>query len=103
MTQLGKVADSVDAYNAFVVREVQRARTDAAFAAELQSRWAAARASIETTHSPTGTPLPRLALPATDEPGAIAGYLLGEGLPGEFPFATAAYREMYLDRDHGGE
>jgi methylmalonyl-CoA mutase cobalamin-binding domain/chain len=103
MSQLGKVADSIDAYNAHVASEVQRARTDAAFAAELTKRWTAARAAIETTQSPTGTPLPRLALPATDEPGAIAEYLLGQGLPGQFPYANAAYREMYLDRDHGGE
>ena len=103
MTQLGKVADSVDAYNGFVSREIARARTDAAFAAELRVRWAAAHAAIETTHSPTGTPLPRLALPDTDEPGAIAEYLLGQGLPGEFPFANAVYREMYLDKQSSGE
>ncbi len=103
MSQLGKVADAIDAYNAHVASEVQRARADAAFASELRTRWASARAAIDTTFSPTGTPLPRLALPDTDEPGAIAGYLLGQGLPGEFPFANAAYREMYLDRDHGGE
>ncbi len=103
MTQLGKVADSVDAHNGFVSREITRARTDAAFAAELRARWAAAHAAIQTTHSPTGTPLPRLALPDTDEPGAIAEYLLGQGLPGEFPFANAVYREMYLDKQSSGE
>ena len=41
--------------------------------------------------------LPRLALPEIDEPGEIARYLLGEGLPGEFPFLNGAYREMYLE------
>jgi methylmalonyl-CoA mutase cobalamin-binding domain/chain len=99
---LGNVADSIERYNAHVAREVARARTDAAFGAELRERWAKIRASISSTRSPTGTPLPRLALPLTDEPGAIAAYLLGEGLPGEFPYATAAYREMYLSPDAAG-
>ncbi|MDB6116068.1 MAG: Methylmalonyl-CoA mutase, partial [Lacunisphaera sp.] len=101
MSQLGKIADSVDAYNSHVAAEVARARTDEKFAADLRARWAKIRAGIEMTHSPTGTALPRLALPQTDEPGAIAEYLLGQGLPGEFPYANAAYREMYLDREVG--
>src|SRR5919204_3583723 len=46
---------------------------------------------------PTWLPLPRLALPEIDEPGEIARYLFGEGLPGEFPFLNGAYREMYLE------
>jgi methylmalonyl-CoA mutase len=103
MSCIGKVADAVEAYNGFVAGEVARARADEGFAAELRARWAGIRASVGLTASPTGTPLPRLALPQTDEPGAIAGYLLGQGLPGEFPFANAAYREMYLDRPGGGE
>lgn len=103
MSLLGRIADCIDDYNTFVAREAARARTDAAFAADLQSRWSALRASVDATQSPTGTPLPRLALPATDEPGAIAEYLLGQGRPGEFPFANGAYRELYLDRAHGGE
>jgi methylmalonyl-CoA mutase len=103
VSQLGQVAAAVAAYNDFVTHEVTRARTDPAFAAELQARWQKVSASIESTRSPTGTPVPRLALPQTDEAGAIAEYLLGQGLPGEFPYANAAYREMYLDRDHGGE
>jgi len=103
VSSLGKIADSVESYNAFVAREVTRARNDANFAAELRARWQKIFAAIECSRSPSGTPLARLALPQTDEPGAIAEYLLGQGLPGEFPFANAAYREMYLDRDHGGE
>ncbi len=103
MSSLGKVADAVDAYNGLVASEVARARSDAGFGAELQARWAAIRGSVGETASPTGTPLPRLALPPTDEPGAIASYLLGQGLPGEFPFANAAYREMYLDGPGGEE
>ena len=99
MSQLGKIADSIDGYNAHVAAEVKRARTDAKFAAELRAKWTQLRASVEMTKSPTGTPLPRLALPDTDEPGAIAEYLLSQGFPGQFPYATAAYREMYLDKD----
>jgi methylmalonyl-CoA mutase len=101
MSQLGKIADSVDTYNQFVAAEVARARRDEKYAAELRAKWAQLHASIEMTKSPTGTPLPRLALPQTDEPGAIAEYLLGQGFPGQFPYATAAYREMYLDKDSG--
>ncbi|HVZ63839.1 MAG TPA: methylmalonyl-CoA mutase family protein [Lacunisphaera sp.] len=101
MSQLGRIADAVDTYNAHVTAEVTRARADAPFAAELRERWARIHESIDWTVSPTGTPLPRLALPQTDDPGVIAGYLLGQGLPGEFPYANAGYREMYLDRDSG--
>lgn len=99
MSSLGRIADSVATYNAFVRAEVRRARTDAAFAAELRAKWEKIRAGVDYTQSPTGTKLPRLALPDTDEPGAIADFLLGQGLPGQFPYATAAYREMYLDRE----
>ncbi len=99
MSRLGKIADSVDAYNAHVTAEVKRARSNKKYGAELRARWEKIRASVDWASSPTGTKLPRLALPDTDEPGAIADFLLGQGLPGEFPFATSAYREMYLDRE----
>jgi methylmalonyl-CoA mutase len=52
-----------------------------------------------TVTTPTGIKLPRLALPNVDEPGEIARYLYGEGLPGEFPFVSSAYREMYVEKD----
>jgi methylmalonyl-CoA mutase len=100
---LGRIATSVDEYNAFVTREVARARSDASFSEELRARWTATRARIAITHSPAGTPLPRLALPVTDEPGAIARYLLGQGLPGEFPYANAAYPTMYLGQSGAEE
>jgi methylmalonyl-CoA mutase len=98
MSSLGRVADAVQAYDAFVSAEADRARAESAFGRELKKRWAAIRASVGETVSPTGTPLPRLALPPTEEPGAIAHYLLGQGLPGEFPYANGAYPELYLDR-----
>jgi methylmalonyl-CoA mutase cobalamin-binding domain/chain len=69
---------------------------------ELRERWSQIHARVGTTSSPTGTPLARLALPVTDEPGAIAEYLYGQGLPGEFPFANAAYESMYLDGGASG-
>lgn len=97
MSSLGKVVDAVTAYNAHVAAEIRRARTDAAFAAELRGRWDALKQSVGSTRSPAGTVVPTLALPDTDEPGAHAAYLLGEGAPGEFPYANAAYREMYLE------
>lgn len=103
MSSLEKVADAVEAYDAHVASEADRARSDAAFGRELKARWSAIRASVETTASPTGTPLPRLALPPTEEAGAIAEYLLGQGLPGEFPYANGAYRELYLDRGEDEE
>jgi methylmalonyl-CoA mutase cobalamin-binding domain/chain len=103
MSSLGQIASAVDTYNAHVAAEVKRARTEKKFAAELRTRWKKISSEVETTHSPTGTPLARLALPDTDEPGAIAAYLFGEGLPGEFPFANSAYREIYLDKQSSGE
>jgi hypothetical protein len=66
MSSLGKVAEAVDAYNAFVASEAARARADGAFAAELRGRWSGIRESVAETASPTGTALPRLALPQTD-------------------------------------
>jgi len=97
MSQLGRVVESVQDYNKFVAKQVERARADKAFAQPLVKRWRKIRENVETTTSPTGTVVPRLALPLTDEAGEVARYIFGEGLPGEFPFANAAYREMYLE------
>ena len=97
MSKLGRVVESVENYNKFVLDQVKRARTDEKFGRELLGRWIDIKAKIPTTRTPTGLPLPRLALPEIDEPGEIARYLYGEGLPGEFPYLNAAYREMYLE------
>ena len=97
MSKLGQVVESVDKYNQFVLDQVKRARTDQKFGRDLLGRWNDIKAKIPTTRAPTGLPLPRLALPEIDEPGEIARFLLGEGLPGEFPFLNGAYREMYLE------
>src|SRR4029453_454990 len=84
-------------YNKFVLDQVKRARPDEKFGRELLGRWNDTKAKIPVSRTPTGLPLPRLALPEIDEPGEIARYLFSEGLPGEFPFLNGAYREMYLE------
>jgi methylmalonyl-CoA mutase len=97
MSKLGQVVEAVEKYNRFVLDQVKRARADEKFGRELLGRWNDIKAKIPVTRTPTGVPLPRLALPEIDEPGEIARYLFGEGLPGEFPYLNAAYREMYLE------
>ena len=78
-------------------------RTDPKAGRVLMKRWKGIREKVERTTTPTGLTLPRLALPELDEPGAVARYLYGEGLPGEFPFINGIYREMYLDSTKGEE
>ena len=97
MSKLGRVVEAVEKYNQFVLDEVKRARVDQAFGQKLLDRWNDVKAKTPIGTAPTGLKLPRLALPEIDEPGEIARYLLGEGLPGEFPFTNGAYREMYLE------
>src|SRR2546430_11006338 len=97
MSKLGQVVESIEKYNKFVLDQVKRARSDDQFGRDLLGRWTDIKAKIPVTRAPTGLPLPRLALPEIDEPGEIARYLYGEGLPGEFPFLNAAYHEMYLE------
>lgn len=97
MSKLGRVVEAVENYNQFVLDEVKRARRDETFGNELLQRWNKVKATTPIGTAPTGLKLPRLALPEIDEPGEIARYLLGEGLPGEFPFTNGAYREMYLE------
>ena len=99
MSVLTQITSAVEAHGRFIEQQVERARTDARFRKEILQRWQKARAGMATVTTPTGLKLPRLALPQTDEPGEIARYLHGEGLPGEFPFANGAYAEMYLDQD----
>src|SRR5207237_50871 len=97
MSKLGQVVESVENYNKFVLDQVKRARSDQKFGRDLLGRWNDTKAKIPVTRTPTGVPLPRLALPEIDEPGEIARFIFGEGLPGEFPYLNAAYREMYLE------
>lgn len=103
LTSLGQVADAVDGFHRAVAAQVVRARADAAFAQELNARWRAAHDATGATETPSGLRVPRRALPTFDDPGEIARYLYGEGLPGEFPYLNGAYPEMYLDRDSAEE
>ena len=97
MSKLGAVVEAVEKRERFVLEQVARARRDQRFAQQVVDRWNKIKSEIPTTKTPTGLPLPRLALPEIDEPGEIARYLFGEGLPGEFPYLNGAYREMYLE------
>src|SRR5438477_4587371 len=97
MSKLGAVVDAVEKHGQFVLAQVKRARSDEAFARDIMERWEKLKGQIPMTTAPTGLQLPRFALPEIDEPGEIARYLFGEGLPGEFPYTAAAYREMYLE------
>jgi methylmalonyl-CoA mutase cobalamin-binding domain/chain len=97
MSKLGRVVEAVEKYNGFVEDEVKRARSDKKFGQQMIDRWNEIKAKIPVGTAPTGLKLPRLALPEIDEAGDITRYLLGDGLPGEFPFLNGAYREMYLE------
>src|SRR5437588_12347493 len=97
MSKLGAVVEAVEKHGRFVLEQVKRARSDEKFAQAVTDRWNKVKAEIPISKAPTGLPLPRLALPEIDDPGEIARYLFGEGLPGEFPYLNGAYREMYLE------
>jgi methylmalonyl-CoA mutase cobalamin-binding domain/chain len=97
MSKLGAVVEAVEKRERFVVEQVERARRDRQFAQQVVDRWNRIKSEIPISKTPTGLPLPRLALPEIDEPGEIARYLFGEGLPGEFPYLNGAYRELYLE------
>src|SRR3954449_5706267 len=97
MSKLGRVVEAVEDYNSFVEKEVKRSRTDEQFGKQMLDRWNEIKRNIKIGTSPTGLKLPRLALPEIDDVGDITRYLLGDGLPGEFPFLNGAYREMYLE------
>jgi methylmalonyl-CoA mutase len=97
MSKLGAVVEAVEEHRQFVADQVKRARTDEAFGRELVERWNKVKSETPVTRTPTGLQLPRFALPEIDEAGEIARYLFGEGLPGEFPYLNAVYREMYLE------
>ncbi len=101
---LADISNSVERYNKQVEDQVELARLDKDARQKTLQRWRELKASVGTVTTPTGITLPRLALPNIDEPGEIARYLYGEGLPGEFPFLSSAYREMYLEHeDHKAE
>ena len=69
MSKLGQVVESIEKHNKFVLDQVKRARTDEKFGRELLGRWNEIKAKIPISRTPTGLPLPRLALPEIDEAG----------------------------------
>ncbi len=75
----------------------EKARSEREYGEGVLQKWQEAKDKIGTTVTPTGLRLPRLALPDLDEAGEIARFMWDEGLPGEFPFLTAAYPEQYLE------
>ena len=97
MGMLQSVIRACEAHDAGVETEVRRARADAEAGRGWGERWRQIRAAIPRGRTPTGLELPRLALPALDEPGAIARFLLGQGMPGEFPFVNGIHPQMYLE------
>ena len=97
MTSLGQVVVAIENYRRSGSEQVRKARTDREFGERVLQRWREARDKIGATVTPTGLRLPRLALPDLDEAGEIARFMWDEGLPGEFPFLTAAYAEQYLE------
>src|ERR1700738_5203052 len=97
MPSLGQVVAAIENHRRSGSDQVQKARTDREFGERVLQRWREAKDKIGVTVTPTGLRLPRLALPDLDEAGEIARFLWDEGLPGEFPFLTAAYAEQYLE------
>jgi methylmalonyl-CoA mutase cobalamin-binding domain/chain len=97
MPFLGHVIEAIEKYRRSALDQIQKARHDPEFGAQVLARWREAKAKIGVTTTPTGLRLPRLALPDLDEPGEITRFLWDEGLPGEFPYLTAAYAEQYLE------
>jgi methylmalonyl-CoA mutase len=103
MNALDDIVKAVRDFNAAVEQKVAEARRDPPTGEALLNRWREIRENVPRAETPTGLSLPRLALPELDEPGAIARFLHGEGLPGEFPYLSSAYPELYLDRHESEE
>lgn len=101
MSHLSKVTEQARLFNQAVETKVAEVRANPALAKDLLGRWSEIQERVESVTTPTGIVLPRLALPYLDEPGSIARYLYGEGLPGEFPFLSSSYEQMYLDPNDG--
>src|SRR5438270_7003227 len=97
MSKLGAVVEAVEKHGRFVVDQAKTERSDEKFAQAVTDRWNKVKAEIPISKAPTGLPLQRLALPEIDEPGELARYLCGDGLPSELPYVNGAYREMSLE------
>ena len=96
MSILQQVNRALVAHQQAVDRQVQQAREDPAFRTALMQKWQELQASIEPVTTPSGLQLPSLALPQTEEPGEIARFLYGEGMPGESrPAVSPAYPNQW--------
>src|SRR5881397_3512671 len=62
--------------------------SDQNFGRDLLGRWNDTRAKIPVTRTPTGLPLPRLALPEIDEPGEIARFISAKVCRANFLIST---------------
>ena len=94
---LKQVVVAVENYRRSSSEHVEKVRSERDYREGVLQKWQEAKDKIGTTVTPTGLRLPRLALPDLDEAGEIARFMWDEGLPGEFPFLTAAYPEQYLE------
>ncbi|MGC4016959.1 MAG: methylmalonyl-CoA mutase family protein [Luteolibacter sp.] len=101
MSALKDIVVAVHRFNSAVEDHVVEVRSDPERGEALMKEWQAIRQRIPEVETPTGLRLPRLALPDLDEPGAVARFLQGEGLPGVFPYLSSAYSELYLDPIEG--
>ena len=99
---LQQVVVAVENYRRSSSEHVEKARSERDYREVVLQKWQEAKDKIGTTVTPTGLRLPRLALPDLDEAGEIARFMWDEGLPGEFPFLTAAYPEQYLEPESTG-
>src|ERR1700742_70139 len=97
MSSLGPVLVAIENHRKAGLEQVRKARTDHQFGERVLEKWRKTKAKIGLTVTATGLQLPRLALPDLDDPGEIARFIWDEGLPGEFPYLTAAYAEQYLE------
>ena len=95
MSVLASVCRSAEDHTRMVADCVRRAREEPSYRSRLLKRWKTVQREAGTVRTPTGLELPSVALPSTGEPGEIARFLFGEGLPGEFPFVNGAYRQIY--------
>jgi methylmalonyl-CoA mutase len=100
MSILANVNHAVAEHARAVEKKAREARESEECGADLLKRWKEIRTTTGTVTLPTGLKVPRVALPDTEDPGEIARFLYGEGLPGQFPFLNSAYSEMYT---HAGE
>jgi methylmalonyl-CoA mutase cobalamin-binding domain/chain len=99
---LNQVVVAVENYRRSCSEHVEKVRSEREYREGVLRKWQEAKDKIGTTVTPTGLHLPRLALPDLDEAGEIARFMWDEGLPGEFPFLTAAYPEQYLEPASAG-